>query len=412
MSHQQNMSPSASLSLTTASHQLPYELLVLVLHYYIGAPEFFVDASQAPLYRLSYKNDSSPHLSSLPSGLVPEYHKARLLDYKRNVKTFISGYDFCMTHLLLSLHPASGVPAFTIPYYSPWATITGTANLRICLGEGISPPTTTILLPNPARLPPHPLSTIRLDLSAPDYFTLFAVSLPPLPPLSAQHPAPHDDQLLPAVADVFLAHTNHLILHFGTRFKAANPWYDTADPAWCEPLGVYDYSEARCRPHVCDSGAIVDWILEFAWKGGLLQHIPCITLEGDVQAWVKEKWEGIFERQRGFLNEQAKKDGEGEVNPFAIHYPDIPAIMTRGVGIYDKDAAQEGEKMEEEEKEQIDPRHLFPPPCKCKVGCWRLGGGKVLDESVSEILSWGQFEEAKDEAQGGWMDNFELGLHV
>ncbi|KAE8839992.1 hypothetical protein HRS9122_06597 [Pyrenophora teres f. teres] len=357
MSHQQNMSPSASLSLTTASHQLPYELLVLVLHYYIGAPEFFVDASQAPLYRLSYKNDSSPHLSSLPSGLVPEYHKARLLDYKRNVKTFISGYDFCMTHLLLSLHPASGVPAFTIPYYSPWATITGTANLRICLGEGISPPTTTILLPNPARLPPHPLSTIRLDLSAPDYFTLFAVSLPPLPLCPPNTPPP-------------------------TTTSSSPPSLTSSS---------HTQTTSSCT---------------------LARASKPPTHEGDVQAWVKEKWEGIFERQRGFLNEQAKKDGEGEVNPFAIHYPDIPAIMTRGVGIYDKDAAQEGEKMEEEEKEQIDPRHLFPPPCKCKVGCWRLGGGKVLDESVSEILSWGQFEEAKDEAQGGWMDNFELGLHV
>ncbi|KAI0586581.1 NDUFA12 domain-containing protein [Pyrenophora tritici-repentis] len=397
ISHQQNMSSSAPiLTFETASRQLPAELLLLVLTHYIGTPEFVVDASKAPLYTISYKNASSPILSSLPSELVPDYHKVRVLGYKRDVKTFTSGYDFYMTHLLLSLHAKSLVPAFPIPAYCLWTTTTGAEDMRICLGEGITLPTASALVPMP-RPPPHALSTIRLDLTAREYFNLFAVFLPP---------SPNDDRFLPSAAEIFLAHTSHLILHFGDAFKAANPWYETEDPVWCETLEEYDYGEARCRPHVCDSGAIVDWILESAWDHEFLQHIPHITLEGDVQGWVRRKWQVVFERNRVYWEDQA--DWGDEADPFAIHNPDIPAIMARGVGVYEKKEEKKGE----EEEVQVDPRHLFPPPCKCEIGCWRLGGGKVLDEPFSEVSSWDQFEEARDETQEDWMDGVELGLDM
>ncbi|KAA8626381.1 hypothetical protein PtrSN002B_002609 [Pyrenophora tritici-repentis] len=185
------MSSSAPiLTFETASRQLPAELLLLVLTHYIGTPEFVVDASKAPLYTISYKNASSPILSSLPSELVPDYHKVRVLGYKRDVKTFTSGYDFYMTHLLLSLHAKSLVPAFPIPAYCLWTTTTGAEDMRICLGEGITLPTASALVPMPRpRLTPSPqsVSTSRREntstsspSSCPPPPTTTGSSLPPL----------------------------------------------------------------------------------------------------------------------------------------------------------------------------------------------------------------------------------------
>ena len=99
----------------------------------------------------------------------------------------------------------------------------------------------------------------------------------------------------------FLLHTKELEIHFGDAYKQVNPWYDVQEAAWCETNPAWNYAEARLRPHVCDSGLVIDWILEYAWYNGHLQHIKTITLTGDIQPWVREKWYDIFKRHAMYL---------------------------------------------------------------------------------------------------------------
>lgn len=128
----------------------------------------------------------------------------------------------------------------------------------------------------------------------------------------------HGDNLYPNPlchgAAAFLLHTRDFTLHFGTAYKSANAWYNVGDKKWCTTLTTItttanaaasslgqeeeeEMTEPRLRPHVCDSGRVVDWILEYAWHYGFLQHIPRIRLTGDVQPWVREKWYAIFAAQ-------------------------------------------------------------------------------------------------------------------
>lgn len=188
----------------------------------------------------------------------------------------------------------------------------------------------------------------------------------------------------------FLRIQKELELHFGDPYKQTNPWYDVQEPTWCEGNPAWNYAEARLPPHICESGLVIDWILGYAWYGGYLQHIKTITLTGDVQQWVKDKWYDIFELQAAYLETHP-----GEHIPiFAVHTPDPIDLGT--VGMEDED----------EDDDAWRPQHHYPPPCKCEVGCWRLRGGRV-DEGL-EAKSWDDFETYSDEV-GDWMDGVQLG---
>jgi hypothetical protein len=39
----------------------------------------------------------------------------------------------------------------------------------------------------------------------------------------------------------------------------------------------------------CYAGILIDWILEYAWARGWVQHLESITLDGLMQDWVRHK---------------------------------------------------------------------------------------------------------------------------
>lgn len=124
---------------------------------------------------------------------------------------------------------------------------------------------------------------------------------------------------------------------------------------------------------MCESGQVIDWILSYAWHHEYLQHIPSITISGDVQPWVKEKWHDVFTRQAQYVAAHREDALLGHPRyPFAVYNPDIDAIATIG--------------MEEDSGDVYRAEEFYPPKCTCKVGCWRLVDGKVEDELVEK--SW------------------------
>jgi hypothetical protein len=46
---------------------------------------------------------------------------------------------------------------------------------------------------------------------------------------------------------------------------------------------------SRSHQTICTRRTVIDCILPYAWHNAYLQHIPTITLSGDVQPWVREK---------------------------------------------------------------------------------------------------------------------------
>lgn len=109
------------------------------------------------------------------------------------------------------------------------------------------------------------------------------------------------------------------------------------------------------RPNVCLAGLVVDWILTYAWHHQYLQHIPTITLQGDIQDWVKDKWTQVF---AGTHPEQEC------VASTQIIYE----IEHHGAG----EAAAAGKPW--------TPTQYYPPRCQCEINCSRLRDGVVQPE--------------------------------
>jgi hypothetical protein len=223
--------------------------------------------------------------------MYTRHSRADLLTFQA-AKAFRSPDDFYHSHHILAQDPLSRFPPLAIP--TP-------ANLS---GNGDS----QIRQPHPF-IHTHGLEKIILDFDASQYFALFNIQLPPFT---------YSD---PPAAQV-LQHCRVLTLVFGEAYRYAHPWYNILDDEW---------EEARYRPHVCDMGKIVDWILNAAWR--YICHIERIKLEGDVQAWVKEKWERIF-ADRVYEVEESGVEMEGA---------------------WEK----------------------YPPACECDVRCWEIGLEKV-----------------------------------
>jgi len=79
-------------------------------------------------------------------------------------------------------------------------------------------------------------------------------------------------------------------------------------------------------------GKLIDMILEGAWRNKYLQHIGKISLEGEIQGWVRTKWERIFADR---------------------------VYEARNVRVVER------------------PWEIYPPACECKSGCWEIGLEKM-----------------------------------
>ena len=400
---------SPKMTFHLAAQQLPLEVFVSVLRYWIGPQDFSttVDASMKS-YTLDYAN--AEHLDNLlPTQLLPEefigeYLRCRHHSFKTDLKEFSQPWDYYMAHLLLSLDPNNNLAEYTaLP--TQWTGITNSPYLSVNMAAHLASLRSGARLNNLTGV-----EKIRLDFTAQQYFALFGVIIPPfdysLPTLETEDTYP--DVLVHNAAS-FLTQTTHLTLNFGTAFKASHPWFDIENPFWHVENPNYPYSEARLRPHVCDSGAIVDWILEFAWYNGYLQHIACITIEGSVQDWVKRKWQSIFTRHVAYAKTQ-RELGE-EVDKHGVHLPDVLGIEQEAKIVYGDDAAYEGHGNGTADP-NMDQTDIFPPACGCKIGCWRITDeGGVVDEQTI-ITSWedlGGSCAVEAQTEGDWMQSVELG---
>lgn len=340
---------------------------------------------------------SSTHPSS-PPNITKEYKRLRKLGWLTGTKDFDAPYDFYMSHYLLGPHLLSHLKPYALPT-AAWLAIEANANISFqsdVLGVTIDP------------FPSFPgFEKITLDFDAEQYFAFFNVSVPPFDftDTTVHGDNLYHDELCHGAAS-FLRHAKTLTLRFGAAYKAAHPWWNLSDAVWCVDHAEWEYGEARFRPHVCESGTVVDWILAYAWHQGFLQHIPHIKIEGDVQEWVKRKWQSIFKMQAQHNHNQRTRylataddddddgnddDDDDAIDPFAIFTPDILAMETRGM------VAGERASWRAEE--------FYPPVCTCEIGCWRLVDGRVEDERLE--MSWDDVEMGEDGVVGDWNDGVE-----
>ena len=386
------------LTFSIAANYLPRELLDQVLREWLGPQRIFVDASACSSRTLWYGSPRSTNLdlqiSHLDIALVRESSRFRVLSWLKDRKDFQDPFDFYMSHFILSTHAENPIGEY-LAYSHPWINFIREENLELRMKFPIIQDTTSqhaVHMPHLSTL--HGLERIRLDFTAEQLFALFDVTVAPF---NYQDDI-RGDSLYPDAflhgAGHFLAHTKDLELHFGDAYKLANPWYDVQDPEWRETKERWSYGEARFRPHICESGAVIDWILEYGWYNGYLQPIQKITLTGNVQEWVKKKWYSIFDQHAKLTRARPAE----QMDNFAVHTPDIEAIETIGMA---------GDTMKG--KGEWEPVDYYPPPCRCKIGCSRLRGGKVEDQLVSK--SWDDFSQYPSEVvEGDWMRDIELGV--
>jgi hypothetical protein len=350
---------SPRLSFHTLLIALPREIVDNILLEWTAQPGLVIDVtydSQDSTHFVAYACGSDTAAESLPSALREEYWLQRELSWLRDTKAFRSPYEFYMSHYLLSLDPATTlpgfdhVPAMLLSYRAANATTRRPIRQQLPHADSSN----------------HGLEKVFLDFGASQYLALFEVRVPPFDDESEITYIVKAEAQLHGAASL-LQHTKHLTLHFGGAYKWHHPWAE-----------VWTWRDARIRPNVCDSGLVVDWILEFAWQGAFLQHIPVIKISGDVQLWVKTKWEDIFVRQKG------------ATGPFAVHTPDLHAITKRGL------AGSDGEWL---------PEDHYPPNCTCEVRCSRLFNGLVAEEGCSAETGWVDLvpEEGSSE-ETGWDD--------
>jgi hypothetical protein len=412
MQHSKDLSPSSSrsdnitssrITFQVAALHLPPEILLHVLQEWLGQQRIIVGGSSHSNYTISYTNPENANpfaimsrTSETPSRMLQEYFRSRIRSWLIDHKEFSDPTTFYMSHLLMSLKMADRLGFFFLPSH-PWDTILRDPALSLLTKFPIvkDHDAQYVLTKHLSSL--HGLEKIKLDFTAEQYFAMFDVAVPPF---HYRDDTVTGDNLYRDDychgAGLFLAHTKELEIHFGDAYKHTHPWYDVQESAWCETN-----NEARLRPHICESGMVIDWILEYSWYGGHLQHIPKITLTGDVQQWVKDKWDDIFERHATYSRTHT---GE-HVSMFAVHRPDVIDLETIGMDDDDDDDDDDND-----DDEAWMPQNHYPPPCKCSIGCWRLRGG-VIEEELG-VKSWDGHETYPDEVVGDWMNGVDLGSVV
>lgn len=140
-------------------------------------------------------------------------------------------------------------------------------------------------------------------------------------------------------------------------FKKSDPWFSLYMGPWVDE--DENGEQPRIRANVCLAGLVIDWILTYAWHHRYLQHIPSITLQGDIQDWVKDKWTKVF---AGAHPEQ--ESVASMQNMFEIEHHGA------------REAAAAGQPW-------IPTQH-YPPVCRCNVKCNRLENGVVQPEVRSQ----------------------------
>ncbi|KAG9189137.1 hypothetical protein G6011_06005 [Alternaria panax] len=412
--------PSPQMTFQVAAMHLPKDLLFNVLKEWIGRQSVVVGNNGCSNYTLSYVHPENPDpFPTLPDDILDlqkECVRQRTYDWLTDTKEFDDPMTFCFSHFLMSakigdnrlgFYNLSGHP------FDPMAqdpNVTLTTNFPIVKDRDKQ----YTLFKNLTHL--HGMDKLRLDFTAEQYFALFDVRVPPF------HYADTNvagDNLYPDeyahCSGLFPAHTKQLELHFGDAYKSTNPWYNITEGGWCETNERWEYKEARLRPHVCESGLVIDWILSYAWYEGYLQPIRKIRLTGDVQEWVKEKWHDIFTRHTEYIDAHP---GE-RVHNLAVHRPDPIELETIGMvdddedndennnnNSNDDDDDDEDEEMEDNDEAWMAKNH-YPPTCACKIGCWRLRGGKIEEEVKPK--TWDEFEQFEVGAEEDWMVDGELG---
>ncbi|KAI4647226.1 uncharacterized protein J4E79_010377 [Alternaria viburni] len=327
-----------------AAQNLPPELLLIVLQHWLGQQRIVIDGSAHAHYTLSYTNPENidpfatiSRTSDAPSSIVQEYFRSRIRSWLTDTKEFSDPTTFYMSHLLMSLKMKDRIGWYYLPN-QPWDAICQDPKLSLSTRFPVINDRDAQYARMKHLSSLHGLEKIKLDFTAEQYFAMFDVAVPPF---HYRDGAVAGDNLYRDEfchgAGHFLLHTKELELHFGDAYKQANPWYDVQEAAWCETTPAKNFPEARLRPHVCDSGLVIDWILEYAWYNGHLQHIKRIALTGDVQLWVKEKWYDIFERHAVYLEEYPGLC----YRIFATHEPDPIDLETIGIDDEDEDDQDE-----------------------------------------------------------------------
>jgi hypothetical protein len=319
------------LSFSNLPASLPQDIRYLILKHWTAPQDIVVVPNLS--YRderllVTYSCGTDMPSACLPPDLMAEYDRIRHLSWLTAPKYFPRPYDFYMSHYLLA-HLPSSATKFELRNPCPisfYQTYPLPVNAEAHPYMGLNHP----------RLSTHGLEKIVLDFSAPEYFAMFDVCLPGF----EQEKEWYHDRHVHSSAR-FLEKCTHLTLVFGATYRYSHAWYTLDDPEW---------ENARCRPHVCELGLVIDWILEHAWAKGYLHHIETIKLEGEVQPWVKAKWASIFETQRvrGMPRDR-----------FAVHRPDWDRIERRGW----EEEMDEGEWIAQEN---------YPPACTCEKGCWEV----------------------------------------
>jgi hypothetical protein len=333
-------SEQPTLSFHNLPSSLPQEIKHLILRHWMAPQKLFVDGGplnpgpQGERFLVTHSCATDSSAASLPSDLETEYDRLRHLSWLQSPKYFSAPYDFYMSHYLLALmHPDS--TSFSLDHPCPNAfyesypfPVDATADPLISLKH---PDIST-----------HGLEKIVLDFDATQYFAFFDVRAPPFKDEDEWY---HDWHV--HCSAKFLEKCTDLTLVFGTAYRYAHPWY------YME--GYPEWEDACCRTHVCDMGIIIDWILEYAWACGYLDHISNITLEGDIQPWVSTKWEAVFEKMSTRNQECGMVADRFEVYR-AANWDSIACA-----GLED-----------DMELEDWVPQENYPPECKCKRKCWEI----------------------------------------
>lgn len=349
----------STLSLEKVTEKLPPELIIMILRNCIGNEQFDVARGTLGVHYLIWQRSTfipASKLRLLPGPLLRTYHQLRRNSLITSTKTFSDPSVFYMAHVLLA-------PERFRPPNHAWARMfarPGSLLFRSCQYIGS--------VRYPVML--NVLEKIHLDFSAAEYFSLFAVPVPPFSdsshyanknfmPGSSSDPFLHN-------AGRFLSGTKELTLHFGERYKGANPW------------GI--------KPGlVCDSGLVIDWILEFAWARRFLQHIPVIRLTGAVQPWVQHKWHRIFEAQAKIWK---GPDGRSPARAYQAHPPETRTFLF--------------ESLDENDVKAWSGQDHYPPRCKCKTACLRVFGEGVVEGPLclrTKVESWDWIDRESEEEE-------------
>lgn len=359
---------SLELALVFLRRRLPQKVLYNILRQWTSQQRLFVDRLENG-YRLHYHCDTDAVGEELSGALREEYILYRRHSFLEDAKYFDTPECFYLSHLLLAPHASSNTPKDS----PAWSKLTA-----------ITPTFGAIAHPMQQDCTPHlhGLKKIILDFSAEQYFALFNVLVPPF-----DNPEYNNVDPLLSGAASFLASTEDFTLHFGTNYKSANAWQRLRSCSRWTEQRYPGYDNAKSRPDVCDSGVVVDWILEYAWEGCYLQHIRKIRITGEVQEWVKDKWHAIFEDQARFNQDNSGME-MAEKN-FAVHDPDTDAIERTGMALDEHEMHSANDTLYRAEDH-------FPPMCECEIACSELSPKEILDDTSTQpcAAGGGKSEEA------------------